>query len=1087
MRKENGKMKLALAVIIGALALSMSGPLLAWETGTITGVVSDYADPSIKIAGAVVSTVTGNGSDVSATTDENGVYTMDVEWGQYTLSVASDAIYPVTQTNVEPVMGNTKTVNFSVVRIPSPVLAAADDFNRSDGTDLGSTPTGGYTWVQSAPNGSINSGALYNNANGNNYIYPQGLTVRDFDMSVSVKIEGGGDGTDAILYRKDTLDNPSAPGYTFYMRWGRSRTDDLYLRSGNTTIATVDLGSDPEDWSVFHTVRIRAIGAHHQVWWDGTLVIDVIDWGHTGPGIMQLCNYVGLNASWWDDFSLRSIDPPTATISGTISDLADPSVKIKGAQVVCSSGDSATTDSNGYYQMQAAAPTAQWVMATAVGYVGRTSTGFSVMPGGSVTANVNLAQYVAGDPIMEDTFTRADGALGATEIGGYNWMQTSANSNAVISSGQLLNTEAANYIWPDGFQPSDFDLSMDVRLPSPSGSYSSNWLGIMYRKQVQHNYGAAGYTVHLRQSFGRTDDILVRVGTTTLATVDLGTVPDWSTMHQIRIRVIGSRHMIYWDSAKVAEFSNSSYTQGYFEIVSWLSTPVYIDNIRFNTITEPTGSISGTITAGGSPVEGAVVATNTGKRVTTGPTGEYLLADLPAGAVYGVSAMLEGYRAASSSVETLPQKTVTSDFSLEPLSWFVPAQPSLVDTFTRADNTELGATEVGGYVWRQYPTGNAATYPATISGEQLSIPLGPNYIWPDGYRPADFEAQFTLAMSSNNNNWLALTYRKPYMNLYGAAGYQLFFRGNWAYSETGDVVLRRGTTQIAAADLGEFYDWWAPLPVRVRAVGPHHQVWVNDVLVIDAYDASRLGPGYFQFVSWYPETCLVDDLQSTTISAAQAVSSIAAAKAVPEGTVVSVTGPVVSRQLYSLTDGAASPMAFYVQDADRTAGIRILSDQPVSTGDIVAVTGTIAVRDGECVLLADTVSATPGEAAPTALAAAQRSLGGDVLGLQPGIAGAAGLSNVGLLVKAFGRVTASVNDGTYEGSYFYIDDGSGISDGSGNIGIRCRAAKSASAEGPYVPAMNSYVAVTGALGATTIDGSIVRFLQPSTQDDITGF
>jgi len=77
----------------------------------------------------------------------------------------------------------------------------------------------------------------------------------------------------------------------------------------------------------------------------------------------------------------------------------------------------------------------------------------------------------------------------------------------------------------------------------------------------------------------------------------------------------------------------------------------------------------------------------------------------------------------------------------------------------------------------------------------------------------------------------------------------------------------------------------------------------------------------------------------------------------------------------------------------------------------------------------------------------------------------------------------------YDAYYFYVDDGSGLVDGSvngdstGNTGIMCRAA--GDGYGPYDPAYTPglyaipdegrYVSVTGIVGTQIINGKQVRY------------
>ncbi len=105
----------------------------------------------------------------------------------------------------------------------------------------------------------------------------------------------------------------------------------------------------------------------------------------------------------------------------------------------------------------------------------------------------------------------------------------------------------------------------------------------------------------------------------------------------------------------------------------------------------------------------------------------------------------------------------------------------------------------------------------------------------------------------------------------------------------------------------------------------------------------------------------------------------------------------------------------------------------------------------------------------------------DDLQVLPGSATDVGLSDVGMYSTIFGRVTNvdnyAVNPWDW---YFYVDDGTGLRDGtldivgSPNIGIRCRAC-SADLRETDVPALGDYVSVTGTMGVTKVGGNNVRY------------
>jgi len=81
--------------------------------------------------------------------------------------------------------------------------------------------------------------------------------------------------------------------------------------------------------------------------------------------------------------------------------------------------------------------------------------------------------------------------------------------------------------------------------------------------------------------------------------------------------------------------------------------------------------------------------------------------------------------------------------------------------------------------------------------------------------------------------------------------------------------------------------------------------------------------------------------------------SIGLLKYLPDDTEVQIAGKVVSGIISEYV-----PIVFYVQEADRSAGIRVTTEESVSlqVGEAVDITGTLATADGERVLEAEIVT-----------------------------------------------------------------------------------------------------------------------------------
>lgn len=93
---------------------------------------------------------------------------------------------------------------------------------------------------------------------------------------------------------------------------------------------------------------------------------------------------------------------------------------------------------------------------------------------------------------------------------------------------------------------------------------------------------------------------------------------------------------------------------------------------------------------------------------------------------------------------------------------------------------------------------------------------------------------------------------------------------------------------------------------------------------------------------------------------------------------------------------------FYIQDADRSGGVKVVSDHAVTAGASVSVMGTVSAEDSGKVLTAKYVATKSGDAADPLL------VNGKTLHGEPG------LDVFGLLVRCVGRIGNSLEDGLYE-------------------------------------------------------------------------
>ena len=208
-------------------------------------------------------------------------------------------------------------------------------------------------------------------------------------------------------------------------------------------------------------------------------------------------------------------------------------------------------------------------------------------------------------------------------------------------------------------------------------------------------------------------------------------------------------------------------------------------------------------------------------------------------------------------------------------------------------------------------------------------------------------------------------------------------------------------------------------------------------------------------------------------------ASISDAKEAAQGS-IELSGEVVT---------AAFPGFFYVESLNRASGMRVeKADHGMSVGVRANVTGPVQTSaNGERCIAAESVSQI-GSGSVLPLAMNNASLGGGAFGLQHGIWGwhttnvggawtpvwsqACGLNNIGLLVRVCGKVTLAGR------GWFYIDDGSRISDGSGVLGVYVNA------PGLTAPPKDAIVSVTGISSCDIYLGSPVNALLPRAQTDI---
>jgi len=184
---------------------------------------------------------------------------------------------------------------------------------------------------------------------------------------------------------------------------------------------------------------------------------------------------------------------------------------------------------------------------------------------------------------------------------------------------------------------------------------------------------------------------------------------------------------------------------------------------------------------------------------------------------------------------------------------------------------------------------------------------------------------------------------------------------------------------------------------------------------------------------------------SDGITVAPEVEPISAAWPLADGASLAIRNKAVT---------AALSGAFWLEEQDRSAAIKVVSGAAVTPGNTVSVAGVLGMSGTQRALIGDVVHNSGGsEPIPGALGMSLSGLGGaSANAYTPGVTGGISAYNIGLLVRCWGRVTHSDSSSPSD-KFFYIDDGTGLSDGSyPGVKVRC---------GDSNPPTGGVVVVTG--------------------------
>ena len=220
------------------------------------------------------------------------------------------------------------------------------------------------------------------------------------------------------------------------------------------------------------------------------------------------------------------------------------------------------------------------------------------------------------------------------------------------------------------------------------------------------------------------------------------------------------------------------------------------------------------------------------------------------------------------------------------------SEDRVIDTFTRENSTNLGTTEDPNHYPWVLSTGHTGDPETRASLNNQSLLLGAG-LYRTGvsvdtaFAPTDID--LSVDLSATGGYWSGVAYRQTspgsMWDCYlvycppDGASVHLFYNGG-----------------IASAAISPTINWAVPHRLRVKAVGAHHEAWIDGVKYIDASDTRKLSGGYCGLMRDVAEARFDNlDVVSDGLLPAEIAASVGAAKTWPDGTIVSLSGPAVTR------------------------------------------------------------------------------------------------------------------------------------------------------------------------------------------------
>lgn len=227
--------------------------------------------------------------------------------------------------------------------IASATLLASDDFERAslgESDNLGATSFGGLNWVETevgagnirlvedsgaeqavgtAP--TIRAANFNSRGSGSDPSAMLGVSVADVEVSAMIRgnLVSSNNYFAGLMYRQPANAGfaSNAGGYAVEVTqaaWDGTRVaNSISLRWGNSTVlATAVLPSLFDTDGTDHELKVVAVGNNHQVFWDGSPVLnfDELVAGRDGAGAVGMGTYYG--NYYIDDFSVTEVPEPAS-------------------------------------------------------------------------------------------------------------------------------------------------------------------------------------------------------------------------------------------------------------------------------------------------------------------------------------------------------------------------------------------------------------------------------------------------------------------------------------------------------------------------------------------------------------------------------------------------------------------------------------------------------------------------------------------------------------------------------------------------------------------------------------------------------